>query len=131
MAEKGFNCVLKLGGETVGYARNVEPSLEADEQDITTRNDNGWDNWQQGRKRITFDVEALWVPTDTALSALEDAWFNDSDLTFEITDSSGYGYSGTCGVLSLRPGPQSLDDAVLLSASFKSRGAVSQVTPSS
>ena len=127
MAEKGFNCVLTLGEKTVGKARNVEPNLEADEQDITTRDDAGWDNWQGGRKRLTCDIESLWVPDNDALSALEDAWFNDSDLTFEIVDSNGYGYSGTFGVLSLTPGPQDLDSAVMLSASLKSRGAVSQI----
>lgn len=127
MAAKGFNCVLTLGGNTVGYARDVSPSLEADEQDITTRNDNGWDNWQQGRRRLTADIEALHIPTNAALSALEDAWFNDSDLAFQMEDEDGYGYSGTCGVLSLSPGPRNLDDAVMLSASIKSRGSVSQI----
>lgn len=131
MAARGYNCVLTLGGETVAYARNVDPSLEADEQDIATRDDEGWDNWQQGRKRLTADIEALHVPTDTALSALEDAWFNDSDLAFEMKDEDGYGYSGTFGVLNLKPGPRGLDDALMLNASVKSRGAVTQVSPSS
>jgi len=131
MAEKGFLCVLTLGVETIGRARSVDPTLEADEQDITTRDDAPWDNWQQGRKRLTADIEALWVPTNAGLSAIEDAWFNDSDLAFSIVDSNGWGWSGTCGVLNLKPGPQDMDNAVMLSTSIKSRGTVAQVTGSS
>lgn len=127
MAEKGFDCILKVGGDTVGAAQNVDPTLEADEQDTSRRQTAPWDDWQQGRKRLTADIEALWVPTAAAIVSLEDAWFNDSDVQFEITDNDGAGWSGTCGVLSLNPGPQDMDNAVSISISIKSRGQVSQI----
>lgn len=127
MAKKGWNFTLSLGGETVGIARSVSPSLEADEQDITTRDDAPWDNWQQGRRRYTADIEMLWVPDNAALAAIEDAWFNDSDLAFEDTDDDGYGWTGTCGVVSLTPGPEDLDNGVMCSVRIKSRGTVTQV----
>lgn len=126
MADSGFECILKLGGNTVGAARDVDPTLEADEHDITTRSNAPWDDWKQGRKRLTADITALWVPTAAALVAIEDAWFNDDDLEFEITNSGGAGYSGTCGVLDLNPGPQDMDGEVDIDISIKSRGQVSQ-----
>jgi len=126
MADKGFNCTLSLGGNTVGKAQETSPSLEADEQDTTVREDAPWDNWQQGRKRLTADITALWVATSTALTALEDAWFNDDKLTFEMTREDGTGYSGDCGVLSISDA-RNMDDAVTIDCSIKSRGTVSQV----
>jgi len=125
MASKGFNCTLSVGGSTVGKAQEVSPSLEADEQDITTREDAPWDNWQQGRKRLTADITGLWVGTASGIQALEDAWFNDSDLDAQLSRPDGSGYSATCGVLSLS-GAQNMDDAVTLDISIKSKGQVSQ-----
>lgn len=127
MGVKGFNCVLEFAGDVVGIARNVDPTFEADEQDTSTRSDGEWDNWQQGKKRLNVDVELLWVPTVSAMVTLEDAWFNDSDLEFQITGPDGKGWSGTLGVLSLNPGPQDQDNAVMVSSSMKSRGQISQV----
>jgi len=126
MADKGFNCTLSVGGDIVGKAQEVSPSLEADEQSTTTREDAPWDNFQLGLKRLTADITALWVATSSGLTALEDAWFNDSDLEFEITREDGSGYSGTCGVLSLSDA-QNMGDAVTIDISIKSRGKVTQI----
>lgn len=131
MAEKGFNCILQVGGSTVGVARNVNPTIEADEQDTTTRDDGGWDNWQQGRKRLTADIEALYVADDAQIQAIEDAFDNDSGVSFQMTTDGGSGYSGTLGVLSLNPGPQDLDNAVMLNVSVKSRGTVTRLRTNS
>lgn len=130
MAEKGYECVLTLGGETVGIARDVSPSIEAEEQDITTRSDGGWKNSQQGHKALTADLSVLWVPTETALSTIEDAFFNDTSLAFEILDADGWGWSGSCGVYSISRGEE-LDAACIMEASITSRGSVSQVTGAS
>ena len=130
MAAKGYACVLTLGGTTIGNARNVSPTMEATEQDKGTRADGAWDNWQQGRKRLSFDLDALWVPTATGLAALQAAWFADSDLAFTLLDEDGYGYSGTCGVLTLGRG-EGLDDPVTVTASLKSRGTVTSTTGTS
>jgi len=127
MAAKGFNCTLAFGGTTVGKARNVDPTFEGDEQDITVRDDSGWDNWQQGRRRMTADLEVLWVPTNEGVQTIRDAWLNDSNLSFTMLDENGYGFSGTCGVLNFKMGPQDLDNAVMMSVSIKSRGVVSKM----
>jgi len=126
MAEKGFDCILKLGGDVIGAARSVDPSFEADEQDTSRRDTSPWDDWQQGRKRMTADIETLWVPTAAGVVAIEDAWFNDSSLTFEITDEDGNGWSGDLGVLDFNPA-QDMDNAVTMSVSTKSKGQVSQI----
>ncbi len=130
MAEKGYKCELSLGGNVVGIARDVEPSIEAEEQDITTRDDGDWTNNQQGHKTLTADITTLWVPTEAALSTIEDAFFNDTTLTFEFLDENGWGWSGSCGVYSISRG-EALTDACTMEASITSRGAVTQVTGTS
>jgi len=51
-------------------------------------------------------------------------------LAFTMLDEDGYGYSGTCGVLTLGRG-EGLDDPVTVTASLKSRGTVTSTTGTS
>jgi predicted secreted protein len=128
--EKGYNAELKLGGDVVGIARDVEPSLESEEQDTTTRDDGDWSDWQQGHKTLTADITALYVPTDTAYQAIKSAYMNDTDLSFEILDENGYGWSGNCGVNSMSRG-EGLGDAMTVDVTITSRGTVTDVTGTS
>lgn len=130
MAAKGYLCTLKMGGNTIGKAQDVEPEFEAQEQDITTRDDGDWTNDQQGHKTLTADITALWVPTDTGISAIEDAFFNDTSLSFEMLDEDGWGWSGTLGVYGISRS-EALEEACTMDISVRSRGQVSQVTGTS
>ena len=131
MAAKGFECVLKIDTVTVGIARDFDPTYSAEEQDITTRNDSHWYNWQGGLLSWVADIETLWTPTDAALQALYAAWVADTTIVVLWTDADGYGRQGDAGILEFHPGPQNLSDAVMCSISLKGRGAVTVVTSAS
>jgi len=126
MASIGYDAELSLGGTTVGKAQEVSPDLTADKAETTVREDNGWENSKQGLKRLECSIDALWVPTDEALAAIEDAFFNDSDLEFQIQDENDYGWQGTCGVYGLSRG-EALGDALTVSIDITSRGQVTQM----
>lgn len=130
MAEKGYEATLTIGGEVVGKAQDVSLDLTKDKQETTTRDDNGYGNSQGGIKSLSSDITALWVPTDTALTAIIDAWTDDSTLSFEAVDSSGYGWSCDVGVYELSR-DEALEDACTIDITVESRGTVSKVTGSS
>ncbi len=130
MAEKGYEATLTIGDKVVGKAQDVSLDLPKDKQETTTRDDNGFENSQGGIKSMSADITALWVPTDTALTGITDAWLDDSTLSFEAVDSSGYGWSCDVGVYELSR-DEALEDACTIDITVESRGTISKVTGSS
>lgn len=127
MAEKGYNCVLKIGGNTLGKARNFDPTYTTGEQDITTRASAGWRERQGGLKEWTASIEALWVATNTQLQALWNAYVAGTPLLIYWDDGAGNGRQGDAIVTTFHPGPQDLENAVLLSIDLASTGAVTVI----
>ena len=126
-AVSGFNCTFKIGGTTVGYARNVDPTFSADEQDTTSRANNGWRDSKHGLKVLRMNIETLWVPTAAGVTALEAAWFSGNEVTFEVVDENSEGWDGCCRIFEFHPGPQDLDNAFMCSFVAVSRGEVRQL----
>jgi len=124
MIARGYKCVLTRAGSTMGIARRVEPRITVGEQDITCRDSDGWEEAQPGKRRLTFRVEALWVPSHAALKALEDSVFNQTGVSFSLADEHGAGYSGECIVSEFAPGPQDDEHAVMCSCLCRSTGTV-------
>lgn len=131
MAERGYECVLKLGGDTIGIARTVDPTFSGAEQDTTTRDTAPWRDRDGGLLDLAFTTEMLWVPDNTSLQAIENAFRARTPIPFEITSDDGYGWDGSCILTELHPGPQDLDNSVMCSISAVSKGAVNQKTPGS
>ena len=122
MAARGYRCVLAISGSTVGIARSVEPTLTAGEQDITARQNRGFEASQPGKRRLTFQSDLLWVPTNAALSALETSFFQQGYVDFQLLDENSYGWQGQCYVTELRRGPEDQENAVLCRVSCRSNG---------
>ncbi len=130
MAPKGYECTLDIGALRIGKCRVNEPRMESVKQDITTRDSADFDEGQQGRKSMTFTLEALWIPTNAGIQALHDAYFSGDDVTFEILDAQGFGWSGRCRVQNMGT-PQNLEDAVMISVDCYATGTFIEVTGSS
>jgi len=127
MAKRGYQCILQIGGVPVGIARNFDPTYTTADQDITSRDSLGWRERQGGMKEWTASIEALWVPTNTAMQALWNAYVAGTAVTVLWTDADGNGRSGCAIVTSFHPGPQDLDNAVMTSIDLASTGAVTVV----
>lgn len=119
----GFDCELKLGGNTIAYAQDVELSMSASEIDITTRNDSGWKKFLQGLKEWGATVDHLWIPTDTGLEAIRDAYVDGTELSATFYDDAGQGFGGQVLVTGMTF-PQPLDDGVDLNITLKGTGAL-------
>ena len=126
MASAGHNGVFKIGGVEVCIARNITVNLEATEEDTTSRCDGGWRNGQQGLRRLTADVEMLYVYDNASLMAIKEAVLLGTSLAFEILDDNATGWSGNCKFFNLTEG-QPLDDAMMFSTQLRSIGQVVRV----
>lgn len=121
----GYEATFKFGGVTVGKAQDVEMTFDADEIDVTVRDSAGWREFCQGLKSGTITADEYWVPTDTALIAIIDAWFDGSLVAVELHDANGKGFSGNVIVTNLT-NPQPLADAITMSATFRFTGKITR-----
>lgn len=131
MAERGFECVLTVGGLTVGVTRNFDPDYKAEEQDVTTRDSNGYREVQAGLLSWTANIEALWVPTNAALAAIDTAFFTRAEVAVVWTDANGWGKSGNAVITGWHPGPQDIPNAVMISLTLAGTGTITAVTGTS
>ena len=128
--KKAYNCTLTFGGNTIGKAQNVDLDMTADEEETTTRDSAGWKEFLQGLKEWTAPVDNLWVPDNTGLVAIRDAFLNGTQVGVAFKDEDDYGFSGNCIVTSLKMG-QPLAEAVTMPVTLRGTGALTPTVPSS
>jgi len=126
----GYECVLTLGGNTVGKAQDVEPELTSDEIDSSTRDGNGWSSAEHGLRTLAATLKQLWVPTDDAVEAVVAAFVGGTELACELKDDAGNGWSCNVKVFNLS-WPQALSGSVTLSCRIRNEGAVTRLSGSS
>ncbi len=124
---RGYKCVLTMGGSTLGVAKNVDVTVTVGEQDITCRDNAGYESAQGGLRKLALAIEALWVPTNAAMLALMGAFDAQSSVAFSALDENGYGWQGDCIVTELRRGPENQADAVMCNVSARSTGVFYRV----
>lgn len=130
----GKDGVLTVGGETMGGVKSVSISYDADEIDVTTRDDNSYSKSLPGKRSVSIDVEYNKSETDAAQVGMRTLWLgNDySSKGVSVTCKSGtngYGFSGTFVLTSMKE-DQDMDDVDGCTMSLRNFGAVTQVTPS-
>jgi predicted secreted protein len=128
--EAGFDCELTVGGIVAGRAQDVDVEMSAGEGDVTTRGSGGWKEIIHLIKEWSSSVTNLWVPTNAAMMALQNAFFSGADIAVVFTDSAGYGFSGNAKVMSFKRG-EPLNDVVTAEISLVGTGALARVVPTS
>ena len=128
--KKSFNCTLTAGGQTIGRAQNVDLDMTADEEEVTTRDSAGWKEFLQGLKEWTAPVDNLWVPDNTGIQTLRDAYLNGTEIGVAFKDEDNYGFSGNAIVTSLKMG-QPLAEAVAMPITLRGTGALTPTVPDS
>jgi len=124
MAARGYDCTLKIGTETLGKAADFDPTYTTDSQGITTRDSDGWEEFQGGLKRWTATITTLWVPSEAAIQALWNAYVAGTVVSVVWADEDGNGRTGNAIVTNFHPGPQNQPDAVMCTIELQSSGAV-------
>lgn len=124
----GKDCVINVGGGKLNGVTSVNINCEAEDIDVTTRDDNGFAKALPGKKTVTVDVEFKRIASDASQNILYTAYKggqNGTPLGLAVTTTGGAAIigSGTFVVTSLQES-QDMDDAVTASATLKNYGAV-------
>ena len=124
----GKDCDLNAGGGKLNGVTSVTINCEADEIDVSTRDDNGFAKALPGKKTVSLDVEFKRIAGDPGQNNLYAAWKGDTNgapLGVSVTTAGGAATitAGTFIVTSLSES-QGMDDAVTVSASLKNYGEV-------
>ena len=124
----GKDCELNVGGGVLNGVTSVSISCEADEIDVSTRDDAGFAKSLPGKKTVSLDVEFKRIANDAGQNNIYAAWkggTGGTPLGLAVTTTGGAAIisAGTFIVTSLSES-QDMDDAVTVSASLKNYGAV-------
>lgn len=68
--------------------RDVTLTLEKDEADVTVRGNNGWEAIVATLKRATIEFEMVAKADDTDLTAIKDAFLNNTILDMAVMDTT-------------------------------------------
>lgn len=79
---------------TIGGQRNATLNLGGADVDVTSKDGNDWEEVLPGLRNWSLDFDGLWIENDTALEALETAFFGNQTVQIELTTHSGAIYAG-------------------------------------
>ena len=102
----GKDCELNVGGGKLNGVTSVSISCEADEIDVSTRDDNGFAKSLPGKKTVSLDIEFKRIAADAGQNNIYAAWKGGTFIVTSLSES------------------QDMDDAVSVSASLKNYGEV-------
>lgn len=124
----GKDCELNVGGGKLNGVTSVSISCEADEIDVSTRDDNGFAKSLPGKKTVSLDIEFKRIGSDAGQNNIYAAWKGGTGgaplgLAVITTGGAAIISGGTFIVTSLSES-QDMDDAVSVSASLKNYGEV-------
>jgi hypothetical protein len=83
----------------VGNVTDVTTTLDTNEEDVTTRENSGWDATVATSKKADVSFDMVWKPSDTNFQALRDAFLNSTEVAAAvmsggITTPASEGLSG-------------------------------------
>lgn len=103
--------------------KDLTLNLEAGEADVTTRGNSGWRATVATLKDGSIEFEMIWDTADTNFTAIQDAFFNGTDIEFavmdgDITVSGTQGLRATMSITSFSRS-EALEEALMVSVNAK------------
>lgn len=130
--QAGFSCSLKVGGVSVGEAKEVNLDLKRGEVEDTARDTNGFRSFIPGLGEwsITFTLLKKY-PESAVMDQIREAFLAADVLEdVEMVDKQGYGWGGDVAVTNFSE-KQPFDNAVAVDVTFRGRGIPTQIAPAS
>ena len=108
--------------------KDLTLNLEAGEADVTTRGNAGWRATVATLKDGSIEFEMVWDTTDTNFTAIQDAFFNNTDIEFSVMDgdvasSGSQGLRATMSITNFSRS-EALEEALMVSVNAKPTYAV-------
>lgn len=103
--------------------KDLTLNLESGEADVTTRGNAGWRATVATLKEGSIEFEMVWDTGDTNFTAIQDAFFNGTDIEFavmdgDITASGTQGLRATMAITSFSRS-EALEEALMVSVNAK------------
>ena len=108
--------------------KDLTLNLEAGEADVTTRGNAGWRATVATLKDGSIEFEMVWDTADANFTAIQDAFFNNTDIEFAVMDgdvasSGSQGLRATMSITSFSRS-EALEEALMVSVNAKPTYAV-------
>jgi predicted secreted protein len=128
-AVKGSLMTLSIQGDALGECRALTLHFTQATIDVTSRDNNTWDDFLAGRRGWSIDFEGMYIYTDIAYKALQNhaTDLSPSSLTVVVTMPDNKTFSGS-GVLESLDLSGPYDDACTISGTIKGKGTLSEST---
>ena len=116
----GLNAKIKIDSTELKNCKDVTLNLSTGEADVTTRANAGWRSTMATLKEASIDFTTLYDSEDTAFSALQTAFLNNTEVEV-IIEGTGT-FTAKCMVTAFNIS-QPLEDACSVAVTLKPSGA--------
>jgi TP901-1 family phage major tail protein len=126
MAVSGQDASITVGGTDVLGMNELSVTVNGETIDVTTFASGGWMEKIQGLKSAELSISGFWLASDTGQDALRTALLNGTAVTMQALLDGTNGWTGDFLVTSVEESSP-VADAITLSVSFESSGAITEV----
>lgn len=134
MAKKGLDILISVNTGTtelpawtvVGGQRGATLGRSAETFDATSKDSDGWKEFEAGLKEWSIEADGLLIETDEGYQALEEAYLNSEKVMVQIASTTGAKYSGLAVVTDL-PIEAPYDDLATYSCTLTGTGTLNKV----
>lgn len=131
---KGVDVLIEINTGTVelpvytkiGGQRGCSISREKETLETTTKDSNGWQEFEAGFKSWSISADGLIITDDVAYEKLEDSYLSDEKLLIHVKMPSGVKYQGFAICTSLE-NDLPYDDEISYSTEFQGSGELKKV----
>ena len=118
---KGMNFVVMADGKRIAGQRGATLNQSADTIEATSKDSNGWKEFESSFKEWSIDADGLLPIDDAGYTALEEAFNTGAKLEVEVSTIDGQGYTGEALVTDF-PIEMPYDDLATYSVTFQGTG---------
>ncbi len=124
--QKGINFLIYAGETKIAGQRGGTLNQSADTIETTNKDSNGWKEFVASFKEWSIDADGLMPVDDAGYKACKDAFLSGEELTVNLKDEAGKGFTGKVLITDF-PIEVPYDDAATYSVTFQGTGALTDL----
>ena len=117
----GMNFIVMVDGKRIAGQRGATLNQSADTIEATSKDSNGWKEFETSFKEWSIDADGLLPVDDEGYDALQEAFNSGVKLEVEVSTIDGVGYTGEALVTDF-PIEMPYDDLATYSVTFQGTG---------
>lgn len=128
-AVRGANVTVSLEGDALAECRNLTLHFTQQTIDVTSRDNNAWEDFIVGRRGWTVDFEGMYIYSDVAYKCLQNHYtdLSPTAITVVITMPDAKTFTGEA-ILESMDLNAPYDDVASISGTLKGQGTLTEST---